>query len=115
MATLKTKPVADKLRELHGNMTAAAAALGVTRQGLAKFVEKNNLGYIVEEARESMVDIAESALKRAVLNGEAWAIALTLKTQGKKRGYVERTETEQSGVTEIIVRRVSKQDERSNA
>ena len=38
------------------------------------------------------MDISEQKLRAAVLNGEPWAIALVLKTLGKKRGYVERTE-----------------------
>lgn len=36
------------------------------------------------------LDLAESQLKVAVSKGEAWAICFTLKTKGRKRGYVER-------------------------
>ena len=39
------------------------------------------------------MDLAESALKRAVLAGEGWAVCFALKCQGKNRGYVERVET----------------------
>ena len=115
MAKLKVKEVSQKLRELRGNVSAAAAALGVTRSGLNQFLDRHGLTDIVVECRQTMGDMAETALMRAVANGEAWAIALVVKTLCKDRGYVERTETEQSGVTEIIVRRVSKQDERGNA
>jgi len=44
-----------------------------------------------------MCDNAESALNRAVINGEAWAVCFTLKTQGKDRGYIERTQQEITG------------------
>lgn len=44
-----------------------------------------------------MCDNAESALNRAVINGEAWAVCFTLKTQAKDRGYVERVQQEVSG------------------
>lgn len=115
MARLSVKPVTKKLMELHGNISATAQAFAVSRSGMVQFIDRHNLGHVVEEAREATVDIAETALKRAVLNGEAWAIALTLKTIGKKRGYVERTETEQSGVTEIVIRRVNKVDGSDNA
>jgi hypothetical protein len=48
----------------------------------------------VADAREELIDIAELRLRKAVQDGEAWAIALTLKTIGKGRGYVERHEVQ---------------------
>lgn len=50
------------------------------------------LAAVVNEQREGMVDRAEVSLRKAVLNGEQWAVALVLKTLGKSRGYVERQE-----------------------
>ena len=47
---------------------------------------------IVNDARESMADNAESALGLATLRGEAWAVCFTLKCLGKDRGYIERGE-----------------------
>jgi len=41
---------------------------------------------------ESMLDVGELALLRAVQRGEAWAVCFLLKTQGKQRGYIERAE-----------------------
>ena len=48
--------------------------------------------------------MVSSALDRAVIKGEGWAITLLLKTLGKDRGYVERKEVEHSGglVLEIV-------------
>jgi hypothetical protein len=94
---LRKKEVEDKLRELSGNMFVTAQALGVSRRALYYFVKKHGLEEIVQEARESMTDIAETSLKRAVINGEAWAVCFTLKTLGKSRGYVERVQQEISG------------------
>lgn len=45
-------------------------------------------GHFVEE----LVDSAEDGLKIAVKQREPWAIPFALKTQGKNRGYVERSE-----------------------
>lgn len=42
--------------------------------------------------RRELVDLAEMSLRRAIVNGEGWAVALTLKTLGKEDGYVERAE-----------------------
>lgn len=97
MAKLKQKEVEAQLRSSSGNVTVAANNLGVTRNYLHLYISKHGLQGIVDEARQSMVDIAESALKRAVINGEAWAVCFTLKTQGKQRGYVERVQQEISG------------------
>jgi hypothetical protein len=46
----------------------------------------------IDTARGKLVDDAEGALHNAILKGEGWAIALALKTLGKGRGYVEKTE-----------------------
>ena len=47
--------------------------------------------------RSELVDLAEMSLRRAIMAGEAWAVALTLKTLGKDDGYVERVQQEVSG------------------
>ena len=46
----------------------------------------------LESARETLIDMAEFGLKKALGAYESWAIAFTLKTLGKKYGYVERQE-----------------------
>jgi hypothetical protein len=90
--------IVEKLKEAKGNMTLAAKLLGCTRQMVwkrAKTIQK--IQDAIDESREVAVDHAESALQRAVLEGDFRAIAFTLKTLGKDRGYVERMETEVSG------------------
>ncbi len=37
--------------------------------------------------RRELVDLAEMGLRRAIVNGEGWAIMSTLKTLGKDEGY----------------------------
>ena len=46
-----------------------------------------------EEAFEALLDMAENNLMKNVRKGHAGSIFFTLKTRGKSRGYVERTET----------------------
>jgi hypothetical protein len=43
----------------------------------------------IHEGRAVIVDKAERKLVEAIEAGESWAIALTLKTLGKWRGYIE--------------------------
>ena len=90
---LTVEKVQPHLEATRGNIAAAARRLGYTRQHVDKFVlDHPTLHEIVKQAREARVDYAESKLDEAINKGEAWAICFTLKTLGKSRGYVERTE-----------------------
>lgn len=46
----------------------------------------------IEDARESLIDFAETKLQQNIMNGQEASIFFFLKTIGKKRGYVERQE-----------------------
>lgn len=92
------KQVEAALIAMSGNVSAAARSLGMQRHHLHKIISRSEkLQQVVYDARQSMCDNAESALNRAVINGEAWAVCFTLKTQAKDRGYVERTQQEITG------------------
>ena len=74
-------------------LTLVAEDLGASYATIRKYVDRSpRLQAIRAFYREKRVDTAELALDNAVLNGEAWAISLVLKTLGKSRGYVERQE-----------------------
>ena len=92
------KQIETALVNMSGNVSAAARSLGFQRHHLHAIIAKSpKLQQVVHDARQSMCDNAESALNRAVINGEAWAVCFTLKTQAKDRGYVERTQQEITG------------------
>jgi hypothetical protein len=98
MARLTRKMIEAALMETFGNVALSARRLGVSREYLSRTITKTPaLKVILNSAREERVDHAESALSRAVINGEAWAVCFTLKTLGKSRGYVERVQQEISG------------------
>jgi len=52
-----------------------------------------------------MMDMAELKLLDAVVMGQPWAILFYLKTQGKDRGYVERSEQlqAQTSLEELVM------------
>jgi hypothetical protein len=86
------------LEQTKGNISAAARALGANRTTIYKRIaDSPTLQRVLEDAREEMIDVAETALYNEVLQGNIAAIIFTLKTQGKGRGYVERTQQEVSG------------------
>ena len=86
-----------------GNVAAIAKALHVSRGTVWNRVQSSpELQALLEDAREGMLDNAESSLYRAVIAGEAWAVCFLLKTQGKGRGYIEKVQQEHSG--DVVVR-----------
>ena len=60
---------------------------------LANAVCNNDIPALITaltEARETMLDTAESVLYSKILAGDITALIFFLKTQGKSRGYIER-------------------------
>jgi hypothetical protein len=81
-------PVVKALAEAKGHVTRAAAALGKTRSALQKLVDDSPaLQMEIYQQRESLVDRAETALRRAVHAKRPWAIMFTLSTRRRDAGY----------------------------
>jgi hypothetical protein len=91
----------DALDKCMGNMSAAGRMLGVSWEAVKNAVARFECQSIIDGYRERMCDNAESSLGRAVINGESWAVQFTLRTLGRKRGYVERTEVSLDGVVRV--------------
>lgn len=88
-----TDQIAEALKKTNGYITLAARLLKCEPKTIYRRLKSNQaLKELLEEIREGDLDIAEQKLREAILRGEPWAITLKLKTQGRKRGYVERTE-----------------------
>ena len=89
------KAISGKITEKRGNLSAVARSFGRSRTWLYNTLNDKypELWAIVEEARESLIDDAESELQKQMLKkGNIAALIFFLKTQGKSRGYVERQE-----------------------
>lgn len=88
---LNNKDVIAKILELRGNLAAVARALGVSRDVVYAYIERHpKAQQALVNARETMLDNAESVLYSRVLSGEdTTALIFFLKTQGKSRGYTE--------------------------
>jgi hypothetical protein len=84
------EPLIDKT---NGNIAAIARSLGFSRTAIYNCIAKHPaLVQAIEDARQGMLDNVESSLYRAVLDGNVVAMIFYLKTQGKRRGWVERQE-----------------------
>ena len=85
--------IAEVYKKKGCNVTATCAALNITRQTFYNRKAKSKkLQELVEEADESLLDFAESKLVEHINDGDVTSLIFFLKTKGKKRGYIERTE-----------------------
>lgn len=94
-SSLTVEQIAYALRQSAGNVTMAARGLNVSREHLhRRIADSPTLKQTVQDERESLVDIAESALRKKVLEGDMTAIIWTLKANpaAKSRGWGERQE-----------------------
>ena len=93
MARLKERAVEAALKKYSGNMAAVGRAFDVDRSTVHTFVHKRpRLMKTMNDCQESFKDNAESALQKAIIEGEPWAVCFFLKCKAKERGYVERSE-----------------------
>jgi hypothetical protein len=110
MATerIPTDRIIQALRETNGLVSLAAKRVPCSittinvRRKRVQAVEQ-----VIQECRGELVDLGELALRKAVLNGEPWAVGLVLKTLGKDRGYVERQEITGRDGNELTIRYVN--------
>jgi len=77
------------------NITQTCTALGISRKTFYEWKEKKKkLDEGLKEVDESILDWAESKLVEHINNNDLQALIFFLRTKGKKRGYVEKTETD---------------------
>jgi predicted transcriptional regulator len=102
---LTVEQIAVALQKKAGNITEAAKALKVTRQALHKRINDDELlKSTLIDAREALVDMAESEARKQIRKGNTAIIIFTLKTLGKERGYVEQHDLKHSGSVDLIVK-----------
>ena len=84
------KKVKAALIAANGNITEACKRLKLDRSGVSQLIHRTpELLELVKQMRESIADLAEDALQKAIKRGDTACIIFTLKTQGRKRDYCE--------------------------
>jgi len=102
---IKKEDYIDAIHNSRGLLTAAADALGCTRGAIYAAAQKHpEIKQAIEDARDRTTDMAESKLFQKISEGDNTAIIFYLKTQAKKRGYVERQEVTGADGNELTVR-----------
>lgn len=87
------KALIEALEKSLGVVTTACKLVGVTRTTFYQYVKDDpEFAEAVKDINEVTIDFAESQLHKQIKNGNTTATIFYLKTKGKKRGYVEKTE-----------------------
>jgi len=94
----------DALKRCAGNVSEAMRQVHISRTTHYEWLNTDpEYAAAVDAIKESLIDRAESALQTLISEGNVPAVLFFLKTQGKKRGYIERTETDVTSGGQPIV------------
>ena len=108
----------DQIATSGGIVTEVAKRLGVSRTTMYKYIDRwKTVADAIEDERSALVDFAESQLVRKVREGHITAIIFTLKTLGKKRGYIESYKVsgdEDEGPIQFVVRKAAADGEEAD-
>lgn len=85
-----------------GNVSITCKKVGIDRKTFYNWKEQDKkFADAFEEIEEGLIDFTESKMMQGISEGNTALICFHLKTKGKKRGYIEKSEIEHSG--EIVV------------
>ncbi len=89
----KKKAMIDALHKSLGVVTTACKTADVGRTQYYEWLKSDKqFASDVKDIKDIALDFAESQLHKQIQDGNTTATIFYLKTQGKKRGYVERQE-----------------------
>lgn len=87
------KAVIEALEKSLGVVTTACKHVGVSRVTFYEWLKTDPaFKQSVEDIDNIALDFAESQLHKQIQKGDTTATIFYLKTKGKKRGYIEKTE-----------------------
>ena len=96
--------VIDALAEPVALVFLAAKRLGCTPETIGNYCRRYPSVQGGQRGPPGEMDTAELKLWESILKGESWGVTLCLKTLGKDRGYVERTEHTGEDGREFVIR-----------
>jgi len=91
----KKEHVLKALEKNLGNVSSACSQVGIGRTCFYEWVKKDPVfAEKWHDIEEMSIDYAETSLKKQIKNGNTSATIFYLKCKAKKRGYIEKTEVE---------------------
>lgn len=92
---IQKKAMITALEKSLGVVTTACKQVGISRNTHYRWVkEDEDYKEAVEDLSNVTLDFAESKLHESIMDGNIAAIIFYLKTKGKIRGYIERSEVQ---------------------
>ena len=99
--TVQQTKMIKALESSYSNVTEAVKIVGISRTTHYDWIDKNvHYKKEVEDLNEGLLDRAENILMDRLSESDT-ALIFFLKTRGKKRGYIERTEHEVKGEVNV--------------
>lgn len=93
------KAMIEALEKSLGIVTTACKMVGISRTTHYEWLKEDSAYKTqVESIADIAIDFAESKLHANIGSGSDTAIIFFLKTKGKKRGYIERTEVDNTNI-----------------
>lgn len=90
---INKKAMIDALEKSLGIVTTACKLVGISRETHYRWTREDEAyKTAVDDIGDIALDFAESQLHKQIKDGEVSSTIFYLKTKGKKRGYVERSE-----------------------
>lgn len=100
----KKKQFIEVLQKKAGNISSACTAVGICRQTYYNWCsEDSSFAEDIKNVEEYLVDFTESKLMQKIAEGDTTCIIFHLKTKGKARGYVEKSEIQTTGAIEVTL------------
>ena len=101
--TIKKKALLDALEKSMGVVTLACKSIDIARSTYYEWYKNDeDFKTKVDELQEVALDFAESKLYQLISEGDKTCVIFHLKTKGKNRGYIERSELDLSSGDEPI-------------
>ena len=92
---IKKQAMIEALTDSLGVVTIACKKVGIARNTHYEwYKEDENYRNAVDDLADVALDFAESMLHKQIQEKDTTATIFYLKTKGKKRGYIERTEVD---------------------
>ena len=96
--------ILEALYQTKGIVTPACEAIDLARSTYYKWLnEDSEFKAMVDDIQDVALDFAEGKLFQLINSGDTTATIFLLKTRGKKRGYIERSEVDNMGTIAINI------------
>jgi hypothetical protein len=96
MRQTKKQKLLKALEESHGVVTNACRKAGISRAQYYRYLQQDEkFSSNVDDIQEQAVDFVESQLFKQIKEGNITGQIFYLKTKGKHRGYIEKTQVQQ--------------------